>query len=118
MFHFTGELSSSPEQVYSRYSCKRCKLPGLHAGWYISLEPGQTQSDNNSADGSLRHSVNRLSQEILGKDLSPNSAVPGRYTGELICLEYLYSQSTGVPVQYLATVRSIEDTMEDEEDVS
>ncbi|XP_069106499.1 uncharacterized protein [Argopecten irradians] len=68
-----------------------------------------------SYDVSLRHSVNRLSQDVLGKDLC-TVTVPGKYTGELIGLDYLYSQSTGAPVRYQETAASIEEDVGLDED--
>ena len=41
----------------------------------------------------LEHEVNRCSQLVYGQDLCPEHRRPGQYTGELIGLEYLYSQT-------------------------
>nr|XP_023654635.1 uncharacterized protein LOC111837076 [Paramormyrops kingsleyae] len=42
--------------------------------------------------GQLQHSLNHLSQELLGLKLVEDYTKPGEYTGELIGVEYLYSQ--------------------------
>ncbi|XP_060939446.1 uncharacterized protein LOC133016132 [Limanda limanda] len=44
-------------------------------------------------DAQLLRSVNRLSQKYMGKTLVENFTQPGEYTGELIGVEYLYSQT-------------------------
>ncbi|XP_076851096.1 uncharacterized protein LOC143501317 [Brachyhypopomus gauderio] len=45
--------------------------------------------------GQLQHYANQLSQQLLGHQLAEDYTRPGEYTGELIGVEYLYSQ-TGV----------------------
>ncbi|XP_048848221.1 uncharacterized protein LOC125718410 isoform X2 [Brienomyrus brachyistius] len=42
--------------------------------------------------GQLQHSLNQLSQRLLGLKLVEDYTKPGEYTGELIGVEYLYSQ--------------------------
>ncbi|KAI4905920.1 hypothetical protein NFI96_030119 [Prochilodus magdalenae] len=42
--------------------------------------------------GHLQHSLNELSQQLLGYKLVEDCTKPGEYTGELIGVEYLYSQ--------------------------
>ncbi|CAJ1069327.1 hypothetical protein MATL_G00263900 [Xyrichtys novacula] len=46
----------------------------------------------------LQHGFNQLTQEFLGVKLVENYTLPREYTGELIGMEYLYSQ-TGVVLQ-------------------
>ena len=53
-----------------------------------------------------RHAVNELSQEVLGHKLYPAFRDPFHYTGELIGVEYLYSQ----------TGRVLQDDAEDSEE--
>ncbi|KAK1802494.1 hypothetical protein P4O66_022146, partial [Electrophorus voltai] len=48
--------------------------------------------------GQLQHYANQLSQQLLGLQLAEDYTRPGGYTGELIGVEYLYSQ-TGVVLQ-------------------
>ncbi|XP_035390281.1 uncharacterized protein LOC118242582 [Electrophorus electricus] len=48
--------------------------------------------------GQLQHCANQLSQQLLGLQLAEDYTRPGEYTGELIGVEYLYSQ-TGVVLQ-------------------
>ncbi|KAK1803478.1 hypothetical protein P4O66_020911 [Electrophorus voltai] len=48
--------------------------------------------------GQLEHYANQLSQQLLGLQLAEDYTSPGEYTGELIGVEYLYSQ-TGVVLQ-------------------
>ncbi|KAJ8346396.1 hypothetical protein SKAU_G00277970 [Synaphobranchus kaupii] len=43
--------------------------------------------------GHLQHSHNQLSQRVLGQSQVKDSTKPGEYTGELIGIEYLYSQT-------------------------
>ncbi|KAJ8364998.1 hypothetical protein SKAU_G00138290 [Synaphobranchus kaupii] len=43
--------------------------------------------------GHLQHSLNQLAQEVLGQGLVKDHTKPGEYTGELIGIEYLYSQT-------------------------
>ncbi|XP_049326002.1 uncharacterized protein LOC103025680 [Astyanax mexicanus] len=42
--------------------------------------------------GQMQHSLNQLSQQLLGRSLVEDCTKPGEYTGELIGVEYLYSQ--------------------------
>ncbi|XP_026051984.1 uncharacterized protein LOC113038622 isoform X1 [Carassius auratus] len=50
----------------------------------------------------LQHYVNRLSQKLLGHKLVEDHNSPGEYTGELIGVEYLYSQTNRVlEIDYL-----------------
>ncbi|MGH0120698.1 UNVERIFIED_CONTAM: hypothetical protein FKN15_031627 [Acipenser sinensis] len=49
-----------------------------------------------SYSGSLQHALNRLSQKLLGCSLVEDFTKPGEYTGELIGVEYLYSQTGSV----------------------
>ena len=44
----------------------------------------------------MQHYHNQLSQEVLGLKLEVDFPLPGEYTGELIGLEYLYSQTEAV----------------------
>ncbi|KAK9963911.1 hypothetical protein ABG768_005130 [Culter alburnus] len=44
--------------------------------------------------GSLQHSLNELSQRLLGCSLVQDYSKPGQYTGELIGVEYLCSQQS------------------------
>ncbi|KAL0966864.1 hypothetical protein UPYG_G00301130 [Umbra pygmaea] len=46
--------------------------------------------------GHLQHSLNQLSQQVLGSKLVEDFTKPGVYTGELIGVEYLYSQTNKV----------------------
>lgn len=43
--------------------------------------------------GALYQAVNELSEDVLGKELKPNVQKVGIYTGEMIGVEYLYSQT-------------------------
>ena len=46
-----------------------------------------------SYNGSLVQAVNELSEDVLGKKIKSNVQKIGVYTGELIGVEYLYSQT-------------------------
>ncbi|KAL0973429.1 hypothetical protein UPYG_G00203470 [Umbra pygmaea] len=46
--------------------------------------------------GHLQHSLNQLSQRMLGSKLVEDFTKPGVYTGELSGVEYLYSQTNKV----------------------
>ncbi|XP_061118069.1 uncharacterized protein LOC133141515 [Conger conger] len=46
-----------------------------------------------SYSGHLQHSLNQLSQRVLGQSLVKDYTKPGEYTGALIGVEYLYSQT-------------------------
>ncbi|XP_062605053.1 uncharacterized protein LOC134266858 [Saccostrea cucullata] len=57
--------------------------------------------------GPLKNAVNRLSQEVLGKDMFQDYKPPGKYTGELIGIEYLYSQTGEGVADYTSTARQL-----------
>ena len=59
-----------------------------------------------SYSGLLRHTVNELAQTVLGNPLGPSFHLPRAYTGELIGIEYLYSQ----------TGRALQENEEEEEE--
>lgn len=66
--------------------------------------------------GLLRHAVNHLSQTVLGNPLDPAFQHPRAYTGELIGVEYLYSQ-TGKALQAIPDELAEEDqTTEEDQD--
>lgn len=66
--------------------------------------------------GLLRHAVNQLSQTVLGNPLDPAFQHPRAYTGELIGVEYLYSQ-TGKALQAIPDELAEEDqTTEEDQD--
>ncbi|XP_062340201.1 uncharacterized protein LOC134038681 [Osmerus eperlanus] len=46
-----------------------------------------------SYSGHLQHSLNQLSQRVLGVSLVKDHTAPREYTGELLGVEYLYSQT-------------------------
>ena len=46
-----------------------------------------------SYSGSLMQAVNKLSEDVLGKRITSDVQNVGIYTGELIAVEYLYSQT-------------------------
>ncbi|KAG7524491.1 hypothetical protein JOB18_012650 [Solea senegalensis] len=48
----------------------------------------------------LRHTFNQLAQEVKGVELVDDYTQPREYTGELLGVEYLYSQSGAVLEQY------------------
>ncbi|KAK3095078.1 hypothetical protein FSP39_010032 [Pinctada imbricata] len=54
-----------------------------------------------SYDSKVLHSINRMGESVLGEKLFPNFNLPMKYTGELVGVEYLYSQ-TGQVLQDLA----------------
>jgi hypothetical protein len=56
--------------------------------------------------GLLRHAVNQLSQSVLGTPLDPMFQHPRAHTGELIGVEYLYSQ----------TSKALQDVKEEDEE--
>ncbi|XP_045894018.1 uncharacterized protein LOC123962134 [Micropterus dolomieu] len=60
-----------------------------------------------SYSGLLRHAANQLSEEVLGKKLVPYTE-PWKYTGELIGIEYLYSQNNTVMEDYKAALTTLE----------
>ncbi|KAH3793404.1 hypothetical protein DPMN_146912 [Dreissena polymorpha] len=57
----------------------------------------------------LRHEVNRLSADVLGKNILPSYSTPRKYTGELIGLDYQLSQ-TGKALQYASFIEKSEET--------
>ncbi|XP_062609016.1 uncharacterized protein LOC134270784 [Saccostrea cucullata] len=65
--------------------------------------------------GLLRHAVNHLAQTVLGNPLDPAFHQPRAYTGELIRVEYLYSQ-TGKSLQVVPEEVREEDATPEEED--
>ncbi|XP_062605331.1 uncharacterized protein LOC134267127 [Saccostrea cucullata] len=65
--------------------------------------------------GLLRHTVNHLAQTVLGNPLDPAFHQPRAYTGELIGVEYLYSQ-TGKSLQVVPEEVREEDPTPEEED--
>nr|XP_034304497.1 uncharacterized protein LOC105331633 [Crassostrea gigas] len=64
--------------------------------------------------GLLRHAVNQLSQTVLGNPLDPAFQHPRAYTGELIGVEYLYSQ-TGKVLQAIPEELAEEDQPTEED---
>ncbi|XP_044220650.1 uncharacterized protein LOC122991087 [Thunnus albacares] len=63
----------------------------------------------------LQHGFNQLTQEFLGLTLVENYTRPGEYTGELIGVEYLYSQTSAVLQQDAGQEREEEEDNEDDE---
>ncbi|XP_014667376.1 PREDICTED: uncharacterized protein LOC106808959 [Priapulus caudatus] len=64
-------------------------------------EPDCRSYNSRSYNSRLMHACNELSSAVLGKTLISGFDVPAAYTGELIGVEYLYSQ-TGAVLQDLA----------------
>ena len=50
-----------------------------------------------SYNSKLRHAVNEMSRKVLGRPLDDNLRTPGKCTGELIGVEYLYDQKGNDP---------------------
>lgn len=79
------------------------------------MEPGQGFSGRGGGGSTVPHlqrtsviSVNQLSQTVQGNPLDPAFQHPRAYTGELIGVEYLYSQ-TGKALQAIKEEPSEED---------
>lgn len=62
----------------------------------------------------LRHSVNQLSEKVLGNPLDHSFKAPRAYTGELIGVEYLYAQ-TGRALQTVLEENEEEEEKETED---
>ncbi|XP_059188503.1 uncharacterized protein LOC131971202 [Centropristis striata] len=60
-----------------------------------------------SYSGLLRHAANQLSEEVLGRKLVEYKT-PRKYTGELIGIEYLYSQNNVVMENYKLALATLE----------
>ncbi|KAG7525752.1 hypothetical protein JOB18_031211 [Solea senegalensis] len=60
-----------------------------------------------SYSGLLRHAANQLSEEVLGRKLVEYKA-PRKYTGELIGIEYLYSQNNIAMEDYKLALATLE----------
>ncbi|KAJ8007961.1 hypothetical protein DPEC_G00099780 [Dallia pectoralis] len=56
---------------------------------------GDRQQSLHSYDGVAQYAINKLSQELMGCSLVTDYTKPAKYTGELIGVEYLYSQTGG-----------------------
>ncbi|KAJ7983775.1 hypothetical protein DPEC_G00371510 [Dallia pectoralis] len=56
---------------------------------------GDRQQSLHSYDGAAQDAINKLSQELMGCSLVTDYTKPAKYTGELIGVEYLYSQTGG-----------------------
>ncbi|XP_047187902.1 uncharacterized protein LOC118310714 isoform X2 [Scophthalmus maximus] len=57
----------------------------------------------------LRHAVNTLAEEVLGKKIIPYAG-PRKYTGELIGVEYLYQQTGKILQDYKLAIEESETT--------
>ncbi|KAK7944627.1 hypothetical protein WMY93_000355 [Mugilogobius chulae] len=84
-----------------------------------AVKAGSTLWTYNSAQ---REALDRLSRKILGKSLVDNYRPPGAYTGELLGIEYLYSQ-TGKALTVIEAgaeedrlVEEMEDEQEDQDE--
>ncbi|KAJ7985054.1 hypothetical protein DPEC_G00361160 [Dallia pectoralis] len=56
---------------------------------------GDRQQSLHSYDGVAQYAINKLSQQLMGCSLVTDYTKPAKYTGELIGVEYLYSQTGG-----------------------
>lgn len=66
--------------------------------------------------GPLKNSVNKLANEVLGRGIFDDYKPPGKYTGELIGIEYLYSQTGEGVTDYREAVRILADDADVEEE--
>lgn len=94
-------------------------LDGLFR-WNLDREAAAVRTDTRercprTCSGPLKNSVNKLSLEILGEPFFGDFRPPGMYTGELIGIEYLYSQTGKGSTDYAQAVLSISE--EDNRDV-
>lgn len=63
-----------------------------NADWASSAVPGVTKGPA-PYNAALCHSVNELSEDVLGQKINPDVHNIGIYTGERILVEYLFSQT-------------------------
>ncbi|XP_070183044.1 uncharacterized protein [Littorina saxatilis] len=80
-------------QAYLVEGLARWNQDQAQAATSVSSKPG-TYSRR------LRHVANQLSAELLDEPLYPDFSMPNKHTGELIGVEYMYSQ-TGRALQYV-----------------
>ncbi|XP_052705256.1 uncharacterized protein LOC128181043 [Crassostrea angulata] len=52
-----------------------------------------SSSEPQTYSGLLRHTANSLGETVFGKKMVPSYTAPHKYTGELLGVEYLYSQT-------------------------
>ncbi|KAK3097145.1 hypothetical protein FSP39_006793 [Pinctada imbricata] len=79
-----------------------------------STSMSQTPLKVQTYSGLLRYTANQLSREVLEKEICPGYLRPNQYTGELIGIEYLYSQTGNVLQDYEAAEQTIQETTEAE----
>ncbi|XP_071245917.1 uncharacterized protein [Salvelinus alpinus] len=60
-----------------------------------AAEGGGQKQTLHCYDGVAQHAINELSQKLLGCSLVKDHTRPAKYTGELIGVEYLFSQTHG-----------------------
>ncbi|OWF48228.1 hypothetical protein KP79_PYT01219 [Mizuhopecten yessoensis] len=96
----------------ARWNQDRAKAATVNTSEQPSLQ------HQHSYSGLLRHTANKLSEEVLGHALTRYTA-PRKYTGELIGLEYLYSQKDIIMHDYGAIIEEMESSTDDptEDDV-
>ncbi|KAH3813668.1 uncharacterized protein LOC127835179 [Dreissena polymorpha] len=78
----------------------------------ITNQP-ETQVVPVTYSGPLKHHTNMLWQELCGRLLFPDFKPPGKYTGELVGIQYLYDQ-TGHELPGLDQTRNQLEKDEDE----
>lgn len=82
--------------------------------WNADRAVGAVQDPDNTLytfDKFLQHQLNSLTMSIRNEEFSPHFTPPGKYTGELIGVEYLRSQSDSFVDKDLE--KEIDDAFED-----
>ncbi|XP_068221711.1 uncharacterized protein [Palaemon carinicauda] len=106
-------------QAYLLEGLSRWNEDRANAAVEMDVSPYSTSRELYS--GPLKAATNDLSHSVFGKPIHPSYCAPRQYTGELIGIEYLYSQ-TGEALQDLTLdpdseeARDLEDFSDDEDE--
>ncbi|XP_068221042.1 uncharacterized protein [Palaemon carinicauda] len=106
-------------QAYLLEGLSRWNEDRANAAVEMDVSPYSTSMELYS--GLLKAATNDLSHRVFGKPIHPSYCAPRQYTGELIGIEYLYSQ-TGEALQDLTLdpdseeARDLEDFSDDEDE--
>nr|XP_034315333.1 uncharacterized protein LOC117685153 [Crassostrea gigas] len=76
--------------------CFHLHLARFIPGWNQDRGSAATttsSSEPQTYSGLLRHTANSLGETVFGKKMVPSYTAPHKYTGELLGVEYLYSQT-------------------------
>ncbi|KAJ4936225.1 hypothetical protein JOQ06_000827, partial [Pogonophryne albipinna] len=115
--YIAGVISSPPEQVYSRNQCTCTEFPIVPPGRPEQVEPGERgccgdQQAGITADICWGCGPLCQHQQVFGRAFVPTFRPPAKYTGELLGVDYLLSQ-TGRPLRIIPDSEETENMLED-----